>query len=104
MHGIFRTSVGTVLLSLAKMVLLATLWIDTFRSPSAWDQVLTMLLKNALTGNSKTLMIAAISPAAENRLETLSTLRFADSVKSLSTSVGPVLERLVGGAAATFPV
>ncbi|EFP01294.1 hypothetical protein CRE_24469 [Caenorhabditis remanei] len=39
------------------------------------DSVLTCLLKNALGGNSKTIMIAAISPADINYEETLSTLR-----------------------------
>ena len=45
------------------------------------DSKLTMLLKNALGGNSKTVMIAALSPAAINYDETLSTLRFADRAK-----------------------
>jgi hypothetical protein len=40
------------------------------------DSVLTSLLKNALGGNSKTVMIAALSPADINYDETLSTLRF----------------------------
>ena len=40
------------------------------------DSVLTKLLKNALGGNSKTIMIAALSPADINYEETLSTLRF----------------------------
>jgi len=38
-----------------------------------------------LGGNSKTIMIAAISPAACNYDETLSTLWFAQSVSSIST-------------------
>lgn len=41
-------------------------------------QVLTWLLKDSLGGNSKTAMIAAISPADYD--ETLSTLRYADQV------------------------
>ncbi|VDK53767.1 unnamed protein product [Anisakis simplex] len=49
------------------------------------DSVLTSLLKNALGGNSKTIMIAAISPADLNYEETLSTLRFADRAKSIKT-------------------
>ncbi|EDQ92679.1 uncharacterized protein MONBRDRAFT_14025, partial [Monosiga brevicollis MX1] len=49
------------------------------------DSVLTRLLKNALGGNSKTVMIAALSPADINYDETLSTLRFADRVKSIKT-------------------
>ena len=40
------------------------------------DSVLTKLLMNALGGNSKTIMIAAISPADINYDESLSTLRY----------------------------
>ena len=39
------------------------------------DSVLTKLLQNALGGNSKTIMIAALSPADINYDETLGTLR-----------------------------
>ncbi|XP_078377646.1 kinesin-like protein KIF28 [Oculina patagonica] len=49
------------------------------------DSVLTKLLKNALGGNSKTIMIAALSPADINYEETLSTLRFADRAKAIKT-------------------
>eukprot|EP00794_Sanderia_malayensis_P003504 gene3504-4004_t len=49
------------------------------------DSTLTKLLKNALGGNSKTIMIAALSPADINHDETLSTLRFADRAKSIKT-------------------
>ena len=42
------------------------------------DSELTKLLKNALGGNSKTIMICAISPAYDNYEESLSTLRYAD--------------------------
>jgi len=49
------------------------------------DSVLTKLLKNALGGNSKTVMIAALSPASINYEETLSTLRFADRAKAIKT-------------------
>ncbi|XP_063153282.1 kinesin-like protein KIF14 [Candoia aspera] len=41
------------------------------------ESVLTWLLKESLGGNSKTAMIATISPAASNIEETLSTLRYA---------------------------
>ena len=47
------------------------------------DSVLTWLLKESLGGNSKTIMIAAISPASDNVEETLSTLRYADMVKKI---------------------
>lgn len=40
------------------------------------DSVLTRLLQNALGGNSKTVMLATISPADINYDETLSTLRY----------------------------
>lgn len=49
------------------------------------DSSLTRLLMNALGGNSKTIMIAAISPADINYEETLSTLRFADRAKQIKT-------------------
>jgi hypothetical protein len=47
------------------------------------ESKLTRILQNALGGNSKTTMIAAISPASFNFDETLSTLRYADAVKSI---------------------
>ena len=47
------------------------------------DSVLTKLLQNALGGNSKTIMIAALSPADINYDETLGTLRYADRAKQI---------------------
>ncbi|XP_071252041.1 kinesin-like protein KIF13A isoform X2 [Salvelinus alpinus] len=47
------------------------------------DSVLTWLLKDNLGGNSKTCMIATVSPAADNYEETLSTLRYADRAKRI---------------------
>ncbi|RXM34141.1 Kinesin-like protein KIF13A [Acipenser ruthenus] len=47
------------------------------------DSVLTWLLKDNLGGNSKTAMIATVSPAADNYEETLSTLRYADRAKRI---------------------
>ena len=47
------------------------------------ESSLTRILQNALGGNSKTTMIAAISPATFNLEETISTLRYADQVKSI---------------------
>jgi len=46
---------------------------------------LTFLLKDSLAGNSKTYMIAAISPSSDSAEESISTLRFASSVKSIKT-------------------
>eukprot|EP00931_Biecheleriopsis_adriatica_P115109 TRINITY_DN90946_c0_g1_i1.p1 TRINITY_DN90946_c0_g1~~TRINITY_DN90946_c0_g1_i1.p1 ORF type:complete len:1344 (-),score=295.17 TRINITY_DN90946_c0_g1_i1:197-4228(-) len=48
---------------------------------------LTLLLANSLTGNSRTGMIGAVSPASSDLDETLSTLRFADQVKKIRTTV-----------------
>ncbi|XP_050590480.1 kinesin-like protein Klp98A isoform X2 [Bombus affinis] len=47
------------------------------------DSVLTWLLKDSLGGNSKTIMIATISPADCNYGETLSTLRYANRAKNI---------------------
>ncbi len=47
------------------------------------DSALTLLLKNSLGGNARTIMIAAISPADVNHDETLSTLRYADRAKQI---------------------
>ncbi|KAI0299756.1 hypothetical protein B0F90DRAFT_1810590 [Multifurca ochricompacta] len=49
------------------------------------DSVLTWLLKDSLGGNSKTAMIAAISPADYE--ETLSTLRYADQAKKIKNKL-----------------
>lgn len=45
------------------------------------DSKLTRLLQDSLGGNTKTIMIAAISPANYNFDETLSTLRYASRAK-----------------------
>lgn len=47
------------------------------------DSVLTWLLRENLGGNSKTAMVAAISPADINYDETLSTLRYFWHLASL---------------------
>ena len=47
------------------------------------DSILTWLLKDSLGGNSKTAMIACISPSDYD--ETLSTLRYADQAKRIRT-------------------
>ncbi|QDS77088.1 hypothetical protein FKW77_000417 [Venturia effusa] len=49
------------------------------------DSVLTWLLKDSLGGNSKTAMVACISPSASDYDETLSTLRYADQAKRIRT-------------------
>ncbi|KAH3710481.1 hypothetical protein DPMN_069965 [Dreissena polymorpha] len=41
------------------------------------------MFQDNLGGNSKTVMVATISPAADNYEETLSTLRYADRAKHI---------------------
>ena len=47
------------------------------------DSKLTRILQDSLGGNTKTLMIACISPANDNYEETLSTLRYANRAKKI---------------------
>lgn len=47
------------------------------------NSVLTKLLRNALGGNSKTVMLATVSPSQMCADETLSTLRYADRAKRI---------------------
>lgn len=47
------------------------------------DSKLTRLLQDSLGGNTKTLMIAALSPSSDAYDETLSTLRYADRAKNI---------------------
>jgi pSer/pThr/pTyr-binding forkhead associated (FHA) protein len=51
------------------------------------NSALTRLLQDALGGNSRTIMIAALSPADVNYDETLSTLRYADRAKKIKNNV-----------------
>ena len=51
------------------------------------DSKLTQILQSALGGNSKTIMVAALSPADINFEETLSTLRYADRAKQIKVIV-----------------
>ncbi|XP_054652369.1 stAR-related lipid transfer protein 9 isoform X2 [Dunckerocampus dactyliophorus] len=47
------------------------------------DSILTWLLKDSLGGNSKTIMIATVSPSANCYNETLSTLRYAAHARNI---------------------
>jgi kinesin family protein 2/24 len=58
---------------------------------------LTQVLKDSFTGNSKTTMIANISPASTCCEHTLNTLRYADRVKELKKEYG----RMAGGGSNT---
>ena len=44
---------------------------------------LPLCLQDSLGGNSRTAMVATVSPSADNYDETLSTLRYADRAKSI---------------------
>ena len=51
------------------------------------DSVLTWILKESLGGNSKTYMVATVSPSAINYNESLSTLRYAFNAKQIVNNV-----------------
>lgn len=51
------------------------------------DSKLTRLLKDSLGGNSRTVMIAAISPASIHFEESRNTLLYADRAKHIKTKV-----------------
>ena len=51
------------------------------------DSKLTRLLKDALSGNCHTVMIAHISPTDRNRDESRNTLEYADRAKNISNKV-----------------
>lgn len=51
------------------------------------DSKLTRLLQDSLGGNTRTCLIATISPTIDSLDETISTLKFADRTKSVSTQV-----------------
>ncbi|CAI5497718.1 unnamed protein product [Closterium sp. Naga37s-1] len=51
------------------------------RVPAYGNSLLTRLLRDSLGGNSKTTLVACISPALGSHQETLSTLRFAQRAK-----------------------
>ncbi|NXA56227.1 KIF28 protein, partial [Nothocercus julius] len=63
------------------------------------DSVLTKLLQSALGGNSRTIMIAAVSPADICYEETLSTLRYAERAKKIRNKAvvnSSPTEKLIG--------
>ncbi|GJJ78576.1 kinesin family member 1 [Entomortierella parvispora] len=81
------TTLGKVISALADASSAAPPKKGTKKAPEAFvpyrDSVLTWLLKDCLGGNSKTTIIAALSPADVNYDETLSTLRYADQAKRI---------------------
>ncbi|XP_069942470.1 kinesin-like protein Klp98A isoform X2 [Cherax quadricarinatus] len=74
-------TLGSVISALAEQASKATSGKNVFIPYR--DSVLTWLLKDSLGGNSKTIMIATISPADVNYGETLSTLRYANRAKNI---------------------
>ena len=51
------------------------------------DSKLTRLLQDSLGGNSKTIMIACISPSDRDFMKTLNTLRIANRAKNIKNKV-----------------
>lgn len=51
------------------------------------DSKITRLLQDSLGGNTKTTLIAAVSPVIDNIEETISTLKFADRAKQIMVKV-----------------
>ena len=60
------------------------------------NSLLTHILSESLGGNSKTFMIAAISPASSNYEETLGTLRFAQRASMITTQSKKNVEQKEG--------
>jgi kinesin family protein 18/19 len=51
------------------------------------DSKLTRMLKDSLGGNSKTVMIATVSPASNQNEETINTLKYANRAKNIKMRV-----------------
>lgn len=51
------------------------------------DSKLTRLLQDSLGGNSRTLMIACISPSDSDFIETLNTLKYANRARNIKNKV-----------------
>lgn len=62
------------------------------------DSKLTRLLQDSLGGNSRTLMIACVSPSSDNLTETLNTLKYANRARNIKNRV-QVTEDAAGDAA-----
>eukprot|EP00898_Chlorokybus_atmophyticus_P000842 jgi/Chlat1/1759/Chrsp134S02085 len=60
------------------------------------DSKLTRLLQDSLGGNSRTVMIACVSPADKNYAESLNTLRYANRARNIQNT--PTVNRMDTGA------
>lgn len=82
-HSSLPSGVRLILLRLTLRLLLCF--------SSCRDSKLTRLLQDSLGGNSRTVMIACVSPADINREESLNTLRYADRARRIKNK--PVVNR-----------
>jgi kinesin family protein 18/19 len=64
---------------------------DNLRPPGTFvpyrDSKLTRLLKDSLGGNTKTLMIACVSPSANAYEETVNTLKYASRARNIKKKI-----------------
>mmetsp|Transcript_28014 Transcript_28014/g.58683 ORF Transcript_28014/g.58683 Transcript_28014/m.58683 type:complete len:1015 (+) Transcript_28014:281-3325(+) len=66
------------------------------RKPPYRDSKLTRLLQDSLGGNSRTIMIACVSPADFNVEETVNTLRYATQARNISNTATANLVETIG--------
>ncbi|XP_039739445.1 kinesin-like protein KIF14 isoform X2 [Pteropus medius] len=77
-------SINKSLLTLGKVISALSEHVDRKRVFIPYrESVLTWLLKESLGGNSRTAMVATVSPAAGSVEETLSTLRYAQQARAI---------------------
>lgn len=78
------TEATKINLSLTALMNVISALVDNKRKHVPYrDSKLTRILQDSLGGNTKTCMIANISPVDYNFEETLSTLRYADRAKHI---------------------
>lgn len=51
-----------------------------------YNKTVNVMFQDSLGGNSRTVMVATISPSADNYEESLSTLRYADRAKRIENN------------------
>jgi kinesin family protein 3/17 len=51
------------------------------------DSTLTRILQDSLGGNTKTVLVATVSPTVDTIDETISTLKFADRARQVMSSI-----------------